>query len=202
MRPLGARGCPQWGDLRIRENVQDVETEVPSLGHLTQQGLPLVIGGGPTVQGTSQALRREGPVSRGGSGSGSVRERGAGVVDPPRSQRHRRGHHCGCTGEPRPAAGSAGTPLCLLYRAPSLFRVSWRGRIGKYQNGGDDRGEARPRCDERKKREASATVLRGSPSCCPAPGPRQPRGLLPAGSVCPGSRAEPGPGRPLRPPPL
>ena len=93
-------GRPRWGDVRIPEDVQDAETEAPSLGHLTRQGLPLVISREPTAQGTSQAPRSEGPVSGGGLGSGSVRQRGAGGVDPLRSQRHRRGHHCGCTGEP------------------------------------------------------------------------------------------------------
>lgn len=73
---------------------------------------------------------------------------------------------------------------------------------------GEDRGEARPCCDERKKREASPVVLRGSPSCCPAPGPTSPGGSHPR-ALCargagqsPGRRAEPGPERPRRPPPL
>ena len=117
-------GRPRWGDVGIPEDVQDAETEASSLGHLTRQGLPLVMSREPTAQGTSQAPRSEGPVSGGGLGSGSVRQRGAGGVDPLRSQRHRRGHHCGCTGEPGPQRALQGPALCLLYRAPSLFRIS------------------------------------------------------------------------------
>ena len=174
-------GCPRWGDVRIPEHVQNAETEAPSLGHLTRQGLPLVISSEPTAQGTSQAPRCEGPVSGGGLGSG-LKERGAGGVDL-RSQRHRRGHRCGRRGA-QARRGLCRDLLCASGTRHSPRSGSVRGeRKESTRIGGDNQGEARPCCDERRKREASPVVLRGSPSCCPAPGPTSPGGSRP-GALC------------------
>lgn len=102
--PAGLAGCPQWGDLRIPEDVHDVETEVPFAGApgpgRASHWSSVVV---PQFRAPSQAPRRRARLRR---GLGFRLSEGA------RGQADRRGRHCGCTG-----GAQARSRICRIFCA-------------------------------------------------------------------------------------